>query len=44
MALAAGLLAALFGAVAISASNRRQHVSTKVWFGGDIGDDESLGI
>ncbi len=44
LALAAGLLAAFFTAVALTAGHRRQPADVRVWYGGDVGSDDTLGI
>ncbi len=44
LALAAGLLAALFTAVALTSGSRRQPEKVRVWYGGDMGYDDTLGI
>ncbi len=44
LALAAGLLAALFAAVAITSGNRRQPERVQVLFGGDVEYEDTLGI
>jgi hypothetical protein len=44
LAIAAGLLAALFTAVALTSGKGRDTGRTKVWYGGDVGDEDSVGI
>ena len=44
LALAAGLLAALFTAVALTTCKSRQPDKVRVWYGGDAGYDDTLGI
>ncbi len=44
LALAAGLLAAFFTAVALTAGHRRHPGNVRVSYGGDVGYDDTLGI
>ncbi len=44
LALAAGILAAFFTAVALTAGTRRPPEKPQVWYGGEVGYDDSLGI
>ncbi len=44
LALAAGILAALFTAVALTAGKNRPTAKPTVWFGGNVDYDDSIGI